>query len=802
MGLMLSLQCSASGIFPEESANTSGLPERIEPSIDQVWSGHPVGFSLVTTRNVQVAAYYNAARKITLAARNAGSSTWQHLSLGSEVGWDSHNYLVLKVDSRGYLHLSGNMHYSRMNYYRSVQPLTSAEQLNTTDFMTQVEWLWSWDHEGLATYPTFFEGPNQEFLFAYRNHADTNYSSGDWYLLQYDDLEQSFAHATGGPALFNWTDNYSAYPVFMVGGGYVHCLFMWRSNSRNAEFNYRLSYMRSADLLHWTDAFGRPLALPITPNTHLTTIDDVPVEQGLLNGQPKISLDRDGAPLVAYHRYDEIGYSQIYVARPRADATSWETKKLTDSHTRWDFGGPGTLPGGTPVNTFQSDDPLDGLTTLQVEIKDDLPVNGQLPIDATSGMYVLDETTLSSLPTKGAMYTSANAPACASGIDTDNAASQSMMVLRSASDGIPFAGQHYYLRWETLRSNRDLPPGTVPDPTPLYLYRTACNFRGVESGSVSPTTAGTKLVGFMFKPVEAFVPDGAMELEEPDSPGEPNFPRAFGKILRSSAGYSPTSYAEWQFTIPANEGGDYVLGGSTYSERLDDDSFYVQVDNVDLHDDGELLDWHLVSLGRWHYRPVTKGATKALMRFDLVPGSYKLRVYAREKDAKLEYLWLTKAGGNKTPTLAWTKRVGFLDPNDAEPNEVYYATSGDKIKAMAATDLAEYQLKVNVPTGKTQWCYTLLGRTKAADEYSDSFKLSYQKPGESSYGAPMDWHFQRRGPYWTWSPVTWNPVVDKLLLGPGHLNLKVQYREAGAKLDSFMLLSSPTGPTGAPLVCD
>jgi len=44
--------------------------------IDRVWSGHPVGFALLTERGHQFIAYYDATRRLTVAGRALGEAHW------------------------------------------------------------------------------------------------------------------------------------------------------------------------------------------------------------------------------------------------------------------------------------------------------------------------------------------------------------------------------------------------------------------------------------------------------------------------------------------------------------------------------------------------------------------------------------------------------------------------------------------------------------------------------------------------------------------------------------------------------
>ncbi len=772
-GLLPLLLCSALGTAslhpaigaPGDDYPNDPLAKGAGLLIDSVWSGHPVGFSFLTLKDVQVVAYYNMYRQVTLAARNLNSTQWRLLAVRpySTVAWDSHNYLALSVDANGYLHLSGNLHRQPMNYWRSALPFTNADQLLSTAFMEKLPSLKNATNELQSTYPSFFTGPQEEFLFSYRNHTSDN--AGSWYLLKYDTASKTFSQATGTQPLFNWTGNYSVYPTFTVSGGFVHCLFVWRGSS-DAATNYNVSYLRSSNLVNWTDAFGRAVTLPVTPTQSLTTIDNVPVQGGLLNGQPKLSFDRDGNPLVTYHKYGAGGFSQVYSARPNTGSTTWKIVQLTSNPDwKWNFSGGGSLPpGGSVGNSFGADDPLDGLATITVSMK---RPDGTLV--ANTGPYLLDETTLNRLTdaTNPNTYVSANVPASASAYLTpspdhttpDNLYThngQSMVVSRLGSSGIAYADQHYYLRWETLPSNRDQPryesngvTQISPPASALMLYRKSGEF------GTSLTATQSPFYGRMFKPSTA-IRGGAMALTN-----DPK--RSFGTFLSSAVG-GTANYAEWPFTVPLNR--DYALGGSTHSLTSSDDSFYVQMDG------GPQISWHVA--GRWNYQPVTSNF--GMMFFNLAPGTHTLRVSAREAGAKLEHLWLNVASTLKTPSLLPLSQQGFTLTTDPTSTTGYSLGSPPPPASPPAGATAHYDIPV-LATGN----YLLLGRTAALNNgTADSFYLSING------GAAQTWPIPWSSGLWTWKAFG-----TTMSLTAGTLTLDVGGREAGAELDNFMLLKVP-----------
>ena len=99
-------------------------PEVVESlDISPVWSGHPVGFCLYTHKDVQLAAFYDADRNMTVAKRRLDAREWEFARLPEQVQWDSHNSIVMTVDDRDFIHLSGNMHVKPLVYFRTKAPL-------------------------------------------------------------------------------------------------------------------------------------------------------------------------------------------------------------------------------------------------------------------------------------------------------------------------------------------------------------------------------------------------------------------------------------------------------------------------------------------------------------------------------------------------------------------------------------------------------------------------------------------------------------------------------------------------------
>jgi hypothetical protein len=171
------------------------LSETLE--ISKVPSEFPVGFSLLTTPDRQYAAYYDAERHMTVAARPLDSSAWTYQKLPSQVIWDSHNSVTMALDSAGDLHVSGNMHCVPLVYFRTAKPgdITSLTPAKMTGVL-----------EDRVTYPRFFKDHEGRLIFTYRrggsgngiNHQDYGAGSLSFDARTLDLIDQP---ASAGPQL-------------------------------------------------------------------------------------------------------------------------------------------------------------------------------------------------------------------------------------------------------------------------------------------------------------------------------------------------------------------------------------------------------------------------------------------------------------------------------------------------------------------------------------------------------------------------------------------------------------------------
>ncbi|MBC2596006.1 BNR-4 repeat-containing protein [Ruficoccus amylovorans] len=412
--------------------------------LDNVWSGHRVGFYLLTVPPYQYVAYYDADRQMTIAQRRLDSSDWTYKRLPSKLGWDSHNYIVMALDKEGYIHVSGNMHVNPLVYFRSTQPydVTTLEAAPMTG-----------RDEQRVTYPRFMKNADGDLVFYYRDGSSGN---GVNYYNIYDTDTQKWKRLIDR-SILDGESMMNAYPLGPTLGpdGYYHMSWVWR-DTVDCETNHDLSYARSRDLVHWETAAGEPLKLPLTIETPGLIVDPIPVEGGIINGSGKIGFDSKGRVVLTYHKFDEQGNTQLYHARWEDD--HWQFYQTSDWDYRWYFSGGGSIES-TDVRHGSVAPAGKGLLKEQIS-----------HVKYPSGEYLLSEEDFSVVdilkpdPAEQAFYRKLYR------VESDFPGMKTVRAYDQGEDLNP--GEKYILQWETLPPNRDVArPKPWPEPSPLRLFK-------------------------------------------------------------------------------------------------------------------------------------------------------------------------------------------------------------------------------------------------------------------------------------------------------------------------------------------
>ncbi|MDR7115033.1 hypothetical protein J2X41_000920 [Caulobacter sp. BE254] len=322
---------------PEADHPVRALPIKSIEAIDQVWSGHKVGFALAAGAKRIYVGYYDANRQLTIAQRDRAGTAWTYVKLDTWLGWDSHNYVAMAVDPAGQLHVMANMHSEPLIYFRTTGS-DDARDLRRRPNMIGP------DDEARVTYPTFLHDAGGRLIVKYRSGRS---GSGDEIYNVFDPATDAWRRLLDTP-LTSGEGKHNAYFVGPVLGpnGMFHVVWVWR-DSPDAATNHDLSYARSRDLVHWERSDGAPLALPITLG-QAEIVDAVPVRGGMINNNTVLGFDSAGRPVITYHKFDAAGDTQVYLAR--REAGGWRSVPVSRwKGFRWDFGGAGSLAGQVSV---------------------------------------------------------------------------------------------------------------------------------------------------------------------------------------------------------------------------------------------------------------------------------------------------------------------------------------------------------------------------------------------------------------------------------------------------------------------
>ncbi|MHC4087856.1 MAG: BNR repeat-containing protein [Planctomycetota bacterium] len=457
--IMLLLSCAVNPkphnyITIDERGKTPIVEETVV--IDDVWPGHPVGFFMMNHGSRQYVAYYNAKRHMIVGMRNLDESEFTLYELPSRLnraprfktpesstilGWDSHNGIVMALDNKGYVHLSGNMHCNKLTYFRSEKPY----DIRT---LVQVDQMVG-DAENRMTYPIFKTLPNGRIIFHYRDGASGN---GREIYNIYDTETRKWSRFLDKP-LVDGQGRMNAYlldPVKSTDGWY-HFTWVWRDTG-NASTNHDLSYMKTQDMVHWYNAFGDQLKLPLTIDNKSVIIDPIPAKGGIINGSGQVGFDSSGRTVITYHKFDENGFTQAYSAR--LENNKWVIRKISNWNYRWFFEGHGSLENEVRLGGIKVRE--DGYLEMTYYNKK----HGSGCWLLNDQFRIVGKVLKSKLP------------------DTISRVKSTFpgMELRIIHDkgGSNDKKSSYILRWETLGANRDKRKprqGKLPEPGKLELFK-------------------------------------------------------------------------------------------------------------------------------------------------------------------------------------------------------------------------------------------------------------------------------------------------------------------------------------------
>jgi hypothetical protein len=411
--------------------------------IDSVWAANSVGFDLQTVDDKQFVVYYDKNRMMTVATRTIGESNWTRKTLGSQLYWDSHNYAVLSLDKEGYVHVSGNMHADPLIYFKSSKPY-DVKSIQKVSYMIG-------EDENRMTYPKFFYDKSGELFYSYRSGGSGN---GTNYVNRYDTKTKTWERYLSEP-LFegkNGGETRSSYYQFTKDNeGNFHYIWMWRWTPM-VETCHQLCYATSSDLKNWKNAAGETVTLPLRPDDKRLIIDNAPTG-GMHNGRHSVITDKENQPIIVYVKYDEQGFTQLYVAK--FTQSEWKITQLSDWDFRWKFNGSGdqmTIGGNFDVKGISTE----GFLIIDWETEKN-----------ESGTYVVN---LNKMALTNSQYTLTTATPPSLSESMSNVESMSVRLAEDRSNN-ERSNIRYFLKWEAMpKSHRKSAPAQVPSGplSPLF----------------------------------------------------------------------------------------------------------------------------------------------------------------------------------------------------------------------------------------------------------------------------------------------------------------------------------------------
>ena len=282
--------------------------------------------SVTSFNGSQYAAFYDPESRVVLAKRKLPSTAWE-IKATAFIGntADAHNAISIAVDGRGVLHLSWNNHNTPLRYARGTSP-GSLDLKEST--MVGIR-------EQSVTYPEFYNLPNGDLLFLYRDGAS---GSGNLVLNRYQATSRKWERIQDN--LIDGEGKRNAYPQTAVDSkGTIHLSWVWRETPDVAT-NHDLCYARSADGGRtWTKSSGEKYQVPINAET-AEYISRVPQNSELIN-QTSITADRDGNAYVA--TFWRAAHSTVPQYRLiYFDGSRWQQIQISNRTTAFSLSGGGT----------------------------------------------------------------------------------------------------------------------------------------------------------------------------------------------------------------------------------------------------------------------------------------------------------------------------------------------------------------------------------------------------------------------------------------------------------------------------
>lgn len=302
-------------------------------TVAQGWSQNSINAvvfrknSVVSYKDKQYVAFYDANGYLTLAKRKHNSSKWK-INTTEYKGnvKDAHCSISIMIDGDGYLHIAWNHHNSKLLYCKSEKP--ESLDLLKPEFMIG-------ENEDFVTYPEFYSFPGGDLFFLYRDGSSGN---GNIVINRYHTSAHTWSRVHTG--FIDGEKERNAYWQACVDdNGTFHISWVWRESS-DVSSNHDMCYAKTMDYGEsWQKSDGSQYNLPITKSTAEYACR-VPENSNLIN-QTSMYADKKGIPYIATY-YTPEGDSVPQYFLIYRDQDIWKTVQMTQRNTAFSLKGGGT----------------------------------------------------------------------------------------------------------------------------------------------------------------------------------------------------------------------------------------------------------------------------------------------------------------------------------------------------------------------------------------------------------------------------------------------------------------------------
>jgi hypothetical protein len=338
--------------FAAVGADTHVTYSTVGPAFTGANSASFLHHNILTVGNQQFVAFYNENENVAVGRRTHGTDVWEvyATSFTAYNVNDGHDVISFGIDGNGYMHMSWGMHGDPLQYAKSTTPVTGSNPIAFTGLIPMTGF------EDTVTYPQFYELPNGDLLFLFREITSGN---GDTYWSRYDVSAGTWStvHGGAGQTPFfkgtGWNPNYNLYHNLAAfdSNGTLHLTGTIRYNGDSPtghggfQTNHDMFYFRSFDeAVSWVRMDGSPYTLPISefgengdPNTRAEVVLTIPEGHSLIN-QGGMTIDNNNQPIFTTYWAPEAAsgnHARQYMIG-WYDGSSWHTSQVTNHRTDYD----------------------------------------------------------------------------------------------------------------------------------------------------------------------------------------------------------------------------------------------------------------------------------------------------------------------------------------------------------------------------------------------------------------------------------------------------------------------------------